>query len=818
MPVVWRKFPHRVVENEERQVELCSIVLLQKTVYFVSRYQIMLSNVQSSNSNHLSNVEVSGLLIPPPFSSQDKLSHHEMETRLVKWMHAGGADEQRVLVKWLILDAYKKGATELSLFKCKLRDLPPEIGHLDSLLELDLLGNQLKTLPPEMANLKNLKKLDLGENAFNHLPEVIGKLENLIALYLDGNPLETLPETLKSFWETKEFDFAEAQADVNDQEPFLMTLLEKYGPVGLGGGNAARPRLEGLRQPMRHVGNLVPNQEAERLAQDSDSGPSDWLRSPPRERVVPMAMNARRFIPRRRDDNGIQPTPSVALFRRNMVSSSRTLIHALNNLHAESKKGGSVVFVRPHEQAVKLTRLPLVLANSNACQQFFNGFLYAANIRYCQYKAYAAGNGNVNAAKILQVANAACQASNIPIIPLVSKAAEKLNKQNKQSGLANIANKVLIFISSEMLLQQVASHAGTLFAFHLKPDLELGVFPAKKFKEQLQQVYKTGLEKTKLRPQDILKDHPALEQARQAAKRFLKVLIQEPPTHLNQSDHDYAIQLAEYLVAKVLGHVEGGKLPVVDIHEVPAAVYPPVVPEVLPNPALATTVERLLDQAMRPLKNQLVELKEDNQTVRDYVEQMKLSVEQLKRENEELKLKSLDTQAHPTFDVVADPVENDDLTTTNLPLPEPIALAPSFDFDSANVLQARLNLDQLTRVTVKYLREFEMKIVKFTDDFWKVQVQGHNPLRKVGMWKPKWVNLQEKLKTLHPIGGHLDYQPRVELLQLIHTHLLKEHRFHVDLEDRPENRERLATVLNKVLAGGSNSRSVSSRANRPDQG
>jgi Leucine-rich repeat (LRR) protein/FtsZ-binding cell division protein ZapB len=775
VPVVWRKFPHRVVENEERQVELCSIVLLQKTVYFVSRYQIMLSNVQSSNSNHLSNVEVSGLPIPP-FSSQDKLSHHEMETRLVKWMHAGGADEQRVLVKWLILDAYKKGATELSLFKCKLRDLPPEIGHLDSLLELDLLGNQLKTLPPEMANLKNLKKLDLGENAFNHLPEVIGKLENLITLYLDGNPLETLPETLKSFWETKEFDFAEAQADVNDQ--------------------------------------------AERLAQDSgsDSGPSDWLMSPPREKGGAMAMNARRFIPRHRDDNEAQPTASFALFRRNITSAGGTLRRALNDLHAEVKNGGRVVFVRPHEQAVKLTRLPLVLANSNACQQFFNGFLYAANIRYCQYKAYAAGNGNVNAAKILQVANAACQASNIPIIPLVSKAAEKLNKQNKQSGLANIANKVLIFISSEMLLQQVASHAGTLFAFHLKPDLELGVFPAKKFKEQLQQVYKTGLEKTKLRPQDILKDHPALEQARQAAKRFLKVLIQEPPTHLNQSDHDYAIQLAEYLVAKVLGHVEGGKLPVVDIHEVPAAVYPPVVPEVLPNPALATTVERLLDQAMRPLKNQLVELKEDNQTVRDYVEQMKLSVEQLKRENEELKLKSLDTQAHPTFDVVADPVENDDLTTTNLPLPEPIALAPSFDFDSANVLQARLNLDQLTRVTVKYLRDFEMKIVKFTDDFWKVQVQGHNPLRKVGMWKPKWVNLQEKLKTLHPIGGHLDYQPRVELLQLIHTHLLKEHRFHVDLEDRPENRERLATVLNKVLAGGSNSRSVSSRANRPDQG
>ncbi len=71
--------------------------------------------------------------------------------------------------------------------------LPPEIGHLRSLMELTLGGNRLTTLPPEIRHLTALEVLDLGANSFTTLPAEICHLTSLRRLYLSFNPLAGLP-------------------------------------------------------------------------------------------------------------------------------------------------------------------------------------------------------------------------------------------------------------------------------------------------------------------------------------------------------------------------------------------------------------------------------------------------------------------------------------------------------------------------------------------------------------------------------------------------------------------------------------------------
>jgi hypothetical protein len=54
----------------------------------------------------------------------------------------------------------------VSLSKCKISKLPPEIGKLTKLKELDLSDNQLTSLPPEIVNLTDLHEFffDLSDN------------------------------------------------------------------------------------------------------------------------------------------------------------------------------------------------------------------------------------------------------------------------------------------------------------------------------------------------------------------------------------------------------------------------------------------------------------------------------------------------------------------------------------------------------------------------------------------------------------------------------------------------------------------------------
>ncbi|RKZ36447.1 MAG: hypothetical protein DRQ49_04230 [Gammaproteobacteria bacterium] len=60
--------------------------------------------------------------------------------------------------------------TELVLYRCGLKELPPEIVNLQNLTRLDLDSNQLSSLPPEIGNLQNLTELNLSGNQLSTLP------------------------------------------------------------------------------------------------------------------------------------------------------------------------------------------------------------------------------------------------------------------------------------------------------------------------------------------------------------------------------------------------------------------------------------------------------------------------------------------------------------------------------------------------------------------------------------------------------------------------------------------------------------------------
>ena len=82
--------------------------------------------------------------------------------------------------------------TKLELSGNGLRgQLPPELGHLSSLIWLHLFGNQLSgAIPPELGNLRSLRNLDISINGLSgEIPPELGNLENLIYLYLQGNRL-----------------------------------------------------------------------------------------------------------------------------------------------------------------------------------------------------------------------------------------------------------------------------------------------------------------------------------------------------------------------------------------------------------------------------------------------------------------------------------------------------------------------------------------------------------------------------------------------------------------------------------------------------
>ncbi|KAJ8600012.1 hypothetical protein CTAYLR_001854 [Chrysophaeum taylorii] len=83
--------------------------------------------------------------------------------------------------------------TELSLAKCGLRSLSPNIRYCVNLAKLDLAHNDLETLPEELAVLPKLEILFvLGSRRLRKMPEVLGRLKRVTRLGLRSNGIETV--------------------------------------------------------------------------------------------------------------------------------------------------------------------------------------------------------------------------------------------------------------------------------------------------------------------------------------------------------------------------------------------------------------------------------------------------------------------------------------------------------------------------------------------------------------------------------------------------------------------------------------------------
>ncbi|MBD3254177.1 MAG: hypothetical protein GF383_03750 [Candidatus Lokiarchaeota archaeon] len=94
---------------------------------------------------------------------------------------------------------YKKAEDQiltLSLFKCRLTEIPPEVYQLSSLKKLFLRRNSLEIISKEIMFLENLEILNASINKLEHISPSIGSLTNLKYLDLSSNNLKAIPETV----------------------------------------------------------------------------------------------------------------------------------------------------------------------------------------------------------------------------------------------------------------------------------------------------------------------------------------------------------------------------------------------------------------------------------------------------------------------------------------------------------------------------------------------------------------------------------------------------------------------------------------------
>ena len=85
-----------------------------------------------------------------------------------------------------------------------LTSIPPEIGDLHKLENLMVYKNRLTSVPDEIYGLKNLLWLDIYHNQITEISDKIGQLSKLEILFLSYNKLKVLPDTLGSMLQLKE--------------------------------------------------------------------------------------------------------------------------------------------------------------------------------------------------------------------------------------------------------------------------------------------------------------------------------------------------------------------------------------------------------------------------------------------------------------------------------------------------------------------------------------------------------------------------------------------------------------------------------------
>jgi hypothetical protein len=108
------------------------------------------------------------------------------------------------LAETFLMLAKMPGVNRLQLKNCGVKELPPEIRALASIVELDLSNegdaslNEFTTFPPEFGSLKHLRNLELHHNSeFKKFPPEVAAMIGLNHIGLRG--FHSLPENIELF-------------------------------------------------------------------------------------------------------------------------------------------------------------------------------------------------------------------------------------------------------------------------------------------------------------------------------------------------------------------------------------------------------------------------------------------------------------------------------------------------------------------------------------------------------------------------------------------------------------------------------------------
>ncbi|KAJ3325328.1 hypothetical protein HDV06_004187 [Boothiomyces sp. JEL0866] len=102
----------------------------------------------------------------------------------------------RVMPNWTpsIEEAAKKQSKYINLDDYSLKEIPPELFDIKSLLKINLSNNKLTKLPPGFGTIPNLEYLDLSVNRLTSISPNFGYLFTLRVLHLADNDLKVVPK------------------------------------------------------------------------------------------------------------------------------------------------------------------------------------------------------------------------------------------------------------------------------------------------------------------------------------------------------------------------------------------------------------------------------------------------------------------------------------------------------------------------------------------------------------------------------------------------------------------------------------------------
>mmetsp|Transcript_20517 Transcript_20517/g.30114 ORF Transcript_20517/g.30114 Transcript_20517/m.30114 type:complete len:307 (+) Transcript_20517:112-1032(+) len=95
---------------------------------------------------------------------------------------------------------------KLMLPNNKLRSLPAELSAFSALQQIDLSGNALESLPDCFAVMQKLKDMTLASNQLTSLPASIGSAKNLKVLDVSNNRLSSLPAAIGDLVNLEDLD------------------------------------------------------------------------------------------------------------------------------------------------------------------------------------------------------------------------------------------------------------------------------------------------------------------------------------------------------------------------------------------------------------------------------------------------------------------------------------------------------------------------------------------------------------------------------------------------------------------------------------